>query len=115
MFTRVLFTMLGVWLFFSGFFVPQSTAQVANTVIVGVLATACGVAWVFGIQRARYAGAGLALWLFGSTLALSAPPSGPWVHHTVVAALLIITALFPAGVGRWRGIRPRVSDVRERT
>jgi len=94
MWLRVLNTLLGVWLFFSAFVISRDLWQLINTSLVGVLVAFNGLAWIVGIKWSRYLAVGLAVWLFFSTVLLPGV-KGNWVHNVVLAALVVITALFP--------------------
>lgn len=109
MLTRVLYALIGVWLFFSAFVWTHGTAQFTNTWIVGVLVTLCGIAWILGVRSARYVGVALAFWLFVSSVFLPRLAGGAWAHNVIMAALLIVTALFPTAGERRRAVHTHVA------
>jgi hypothetical protein len=67
---RALNAVLGLWLFFSAFLWPQTSAQRWTAWMVGILAVTAALAGGSGEERGRNLGAALGGWLILSALLL---------------------------------------------
>lgn len=91
---RTLNLILGIWLFVSAFVWPHSSAQFANTWIVGVL-TAIFALVAMRTPPARYVNTALAIWLFISAFALPTVNVGTVWNNALVGIAMFILSLVP--------------------
>jgi hypothetical protein len=103
---RVINAVLGVWLLVSVFVWRHSLVQQTNVWVTGVLAVAFAfIAYAFE-PKVRYLNALLALWLFGSSLALSPTTRATMWNGLIVSLLMLAASLTPGGGSRSTTGRP---------
>jgi hypothetical protein len=95
MFIRVVNALLGLWLFASAFLMTRAPAQFINVLVTSLLVMAFGMASILGRHGARRVNALLGAWLVVSALLIPPMSTGQSAHQIVVAAFIVITALFP--------------------
>ncbi len=100
---RAVNVILGVWLFISAFAWPHTTAQRADTWILGVLCVAFALI-ATREPSVRWLNTALAIWLFISVWALPHQNVGTMWNNALVAIAIFIVSLVP-GVAR-RAIGP---------
>jgi hypothetical protein len=100
---RALNTVLGLWLFFSGFLWPHTMAHRWNAWVVGMLAVFGGLVGLSGDKRGRYLNAALGGWLIASALLLPhLRPATFWNEILVGFAMVLIASTTTAS-----DLRPR--------
>jgi hypothetical protein len=89
---RYLNIALGAWLFVSAFLWHHDTAQLANALIVGIIAMAAGVASLT-MPAFRYATTAVAAWLVVSAFALPHLSAGTVWNHVLVGTTMFYVSL----------------------
>jgi hypothetical protein len=99
---RVLDLSLGLWLFASAFLWPHGAAQLLDAAAVGALLVATAVTPERRQEQARQASTALAVWLFLANILLPGTTLPTAWNHAVVAVLVFLISLVPAGRRRAR-------------
>jgi hypothetical protein len=93
---RVVNVIVGIWLFISAFVLPHTYAQFTNTWILGILTVVFALVAV-RFAPVRYLNTLLAIWLFISAFALSGNFYGTVWNNAIVAIVIFVISLIPAG------------------
>jgi hypothetical protein len=98
---RTLNLILALWLFFSAFAWPRSSASFTNAWVVGLLAAIFAVIGMTN-ARARFANTALSAWLLVSAFVLPLrSPTARW-NDLAVAIVMLVLSLVPGTMYRAR-------------
>jgi hypothetical protein len=91
---RTLGIVLSLWLFFSAFAFPRSTASFTNAWLVGLVAGVAALA-AFRSRRARFVDVAVSAWLVAAAFVLPRRSGLAFWNDLAVGALLLVVSLVP--------------------
>jgi uncharacterized membrane protein SirB2 len=94
---RTLNILVGIWLFISAFCWPHSSAQFANTWILGVICVVVA-AIAMRVEQVRFLNTLVGIWLFISAFALPGSSPGTNWNNALVGVAIFIISLTPTVV-----------------
>ena len=105
---RTLNVLLGIWLFISAFAWRHNTAEMTNTLVLGVL---CAIIALIAMrmEQVRFVNTALGVWLFISAFALKPNSTATGWNNALVAIAIFIISLTPTASAQLPSRRPHTA------